>query len=360
MYDLQARTTEILDGFRQEHVQFEETVNLLHSYFQTLPPEIRREFFKTLWLQYLNDPISQANTHAVHAVVIRAWSSFGPTDDLARIVFSQGWKDENQTKAWVSLAGSELLHSLWTYRTRFPKAALDRIKAECAPFLNPRYEQLFGFQLSTEFVEFIKRLDKGVDKVIFERSVAHLKPSPKPAGEGPIESVSEPGQMDDLLPIFRKSRFQRDLDRFTTAATQAAPLGLLVIDYDEFANVNEFGHPVGDEVLVGTASAIQSVCQSKGHCYRWGGDEFAVLLPNHSPSEAAAVAERIRTAIAELKFANYPNKATVSVGVASYPTSFSSKEEFFKAADDALLAAKQAGRDRVVIAEGAAEKGAAS
>jgi diguanylate cyclase (GGDEF)-like protein len=86
------------------------------------------------------------------------------------------------------------------------------------------------------------------------------------------------------------------------------------------------------------------------------------LLPNYSLSETAAVAERIRAAIADLKFANYPRKATVSVGVASYPASFSSKEQFFKAADDALLTAKQAGRDRVVIAEGAgaAEVGAAS
>ncbi len=215
MYDLQARITEILNGFRQEHVQFEETVNLLHRYFQTLPAEIHREFFKILWLQYLNDPISQTNTRAVHAIVIRAWAAFGPTDDLARIVVSQGWKDENQTKAWVSLVGSELLNSLWTYRSRFSKAALDRIKAECASFLNPQYEQMFGVRLSVEFVEFMKRLDKGVDKIIFGRSVAHLNPPPQAAGQGSAESIPEPGQMDDLLPMFRKSRFQHDFDRFT-------------------------------------------------------------------------------------------------------------------------------------------------
>lgn len=360
--DMQAKISQILGGFRQGLIEFDEAVGLLESYFQKAPSESRREFFKLLWLDYLKDPISEATSpRAVHGVIIRAWASFGPTEDLARVMFSQGWENETQTKLWVVMVGPELLHSLWTYRARFSKAALDRLKAECAPFLTPQYEQLFGVRLPSELFEFIKRLDKGLDKITFERSVADLKSTLQAGQQGSTEAgAPQPEQMDDLLPLFRKAQFQPDLKRLVAAASHVSPLGLLVIDFDEFAKVNEFGHPVGDEVLVGTATAIKAVCEGKGRCYRWGGDEFAVLLPNHSSAEANAVAERIRATVAEVKFAGYPQKATLSIGIASYPATFTSTDEFFKAADDAVLAAKKSGRDCIVMSATASEKIVAS
>src|SRR5581483_2888594 len=358
MWEMQGRVSQILDAFRHGLIEFDEAVSLLESYFQKLPPEAHREFFKLLWLNYLNAPVSEAtDQRTVHALVIRSWACFGPTDDLARIIFSQEWKDESHTKLWVLMVGSELIHSLWTYRARFSKAALDRLKAECAPFANPQYEQLFGVHFPPEFLEFIKRLDKGIDKITFERDVAHLKPIPEQGPQGSAQAgARQPEQMDDLLPFFRKAQFEPALKRLAQVSSPTSPLGLIVLDFDEFGKVNEFGHLVGDEVLVGTASAIKGVCEGKGRCYRWGGDEFAILLPNHSLAEATAVAERLRAAVAKVKFANYPHKATLSIGVASDPAAYSSAEEFFKAADDAVLSAKKAGRDQIIVAQIALEK----
>ncbi len=173
--------------------------------------------------------------------------------------------------------------------------------------------------------------------------------------------AAEAEELDDLLPVAPKRRFGPEFSEPMRGADGYAPLSLLVVDFDKFKDVNDtFGHDVGDEVLKGVASAIKTVCKGKGRCYRWGGDELTVLLPNHATSEAAAVAERLRDTVAEIKFRNYPNKVTLSIGVASYPGSCSSGDELFRAADDATRAAKEAGRDRVCIAGGAVGESPAS
>jgi diguanylate cyclase (GGDEF)-like protein len=167
---------------------------------------------------------------------------------------------------------------------------------------------------------------------------------------------TQPEQLDDLLPIFPKRLFDPDLAESAAAADVTAPLSLLVIDFDHFKSVNDmFGHTVGNEVLIATASIIKSVCKGKGRCYRWGGDELAVLLPNHTSGEAQAVAERMRDAVAAIRVPNYPNTITLSIGVASYPGPCTSSDRLFNDADDAARAAKEAGRDRVSMAGGATE-----
>lgn len=172
---------------------------------------------------------------------------------------------------------------------------------------------------------------------------------------GAQASEPTPEELDDLLPIFPKRRFNPDLVSLAAEADASKPLGLLVIDFDHFKSVNdEFGHSVGDEVLVATSSTVRSVCEGKGNCYRWGGDELAVLLPNHTVHESKAIAHRIGETVAELKSPNYPNKVTLSIGVASYPGCCASARELFDAADAAAKEAKKAGRNRVSIAKGAA------
>ncbi len=163
--------------------------------------------------------------------------------------------------------------------------------------------------------------------------------------------VAEPEQVDDLLPIFPKRQFDVDLLELASVADASAPLSLVFIDIDHFKQVNDcFGHAVGDEVLIGTASTIKSVCNGKGRCYRWGGDELAVLLPNHNLSEAQSVAVRMRETVSGLELKGYSGKITLSIGIASYPDSCDSSEELFKCADEAVYAAKNGGRDRICIA----------
>jgi len=170
-------------------------------------------------------------------------------------------------------------------------------------------------------------------------------------GKAVAAAAAEPELNDDLLPILPRRRLDPELDELAANANEGAPLALLMIDIDNFKTVNDrFKHHVGDEVLIGIASAIKSVCESKGRCYRYGGDEIAVLLPNHSLPEARAVAERILGTVAGVKFEGYPNRMTLSIGVACFPGSCKEGSELLRCADGAMYNAKEGGKNQVRIA----------
>jgi hypothetical protein len=96
---------------------------------------------------------------------------------------------------------------------------------------------------------------------------------------------------------------------------------------------------------------VKAVCAAKGRCYRWGGEELAVLLPNYTSAEAASLAERIRRGVSKLEFQNYPQNVTISAGVACHPETSPTGERLVEDADNAMYQAKQRGRDRVTSAK---------
>lgn len=132
-------------------------------------------------------------------------------------------------------------------------------------------------------------------------------------------------------------------------------VGLMMIDVDHFKLFNDTaGHPEGDRCLATVARAVSG--HVRGHRdipARFGGEEFVVLLPNTGLEEAAEIAERIRTAIAALRVF-HPGRAgegfvSVSIGVAAMrPSAATPPSALVRAADQALYAAKAAGRNRVV------------
>jgi diguanylate cyclase (GGDEF)-like protein len=132
------------------------------------------------------------------------------------------------------------------------------------------------------------------------------------------------------------------------------PLSVIMIDLDHFKKINDtHGHPVGDEVLVKVASRLRSCMRAQEALGRYGGEEFLIVLPGSSGATAAAIAERMRKAIAveaeavEGKTINM----SISAGVAStdvFPKAV--VEELINRADAAMYAAKKAGRNRVVCA----------
>ncbi len=125
-----------------------------------------------------------------------------------------------------------------------------------------------------------------------------------------------------------------------------------MIDLDHFKSINDdFGHPAGDEVLRQAASAAKNVTQGKGNVYRYGGEELAVLLPNHSQVEGAAVAERIRLAIDALDVQSIDRGVSASLGVAAFPEVASAAAQLLEQADNALYCSKENGRNRVTCAE---------
>jgi len=138
--------------------------------------------------------------------------------------------------------------------------------------------------------------------------------------------------------IDRTSRYQR-------------PLSLLLLDIDQFKEYNDsYGHLEGDKVLVGMGGVIKSCLRKMDSAYRYGGEEFTVILPETEGDEAATVAERIRSMVAEDKFYpqgdDDPRTITISIGVTEYVPD----EEvaiFVQRADKAMYLSKQSGRNRV-------------
>lgn len=132
------------------------------------------------------------------------------------------------------------------------------------------------------------------------------------------------------------------------------PLSVLLADVDHFKTYNDtYGHRVGDEILrvIGRVLQTQGLRQGSDHAYRYGGEEFLVLLPGAGGNEALEVAERLRDAIrtetASIRLPRGPEPVTVSVGLAVYPTDAATADEVVQRADIALYRAKQH-RDRAV------------
>ena len=138
------------------------------------------------------------------------------------------------------------------------------------------------------------------------------------------------------------------------------PLGLLLMDLDNFKRVNDLhGHPVGDRLLAHTAAVLRASLRDTDLPTRYGGEEFAILCPETNLVDAALVAERIRAAIESSTFSVSETEVlsiTVSIGVAAFPTEADSEASLVHKADNALYQAKKEGRNRVRLAASAADE----
>jgi diguanylate cyclase (GGDEF)-like protein len=131
---------------------------------------------------------------------------------------------------------------------------------------------------------------------------------------------------------------------FETVKRYEKPLSIIMLDIDHFKKYNDsYGHVEGDRLLVAIANILLRQLRSPDHVFRYGGEEFLVMLPETDVKNAYKVAERLRKAVAA------HSKVTISLGVSSYHTSIQGKEALISAADDALYLAKQNGRDRVEV-----------
>jgi diguanylate cyclase (GGDEF)-like protein len=169
------------------------------------------------------------------------------------------------------------------------------------------------------------------------------------------QAVSARADTDALTGVGNHGAFQRHLaevmDRAEGDGSDAEPVSLLMMDLDSFKSYNDrLGHPAGDALLHAIATAIYGAARSEDRVYRYGGDEFALILPGVVGSDAAAVAERIRTAVSRLT-SREMLPVTISVGVATYPDEADDKNGLIAAADTALYYGKQSGGDMVVRAE---------
>jgi diguanylate cyclase (GGDEF)-like protein len=131
-------------------------------------------------------------------------------------------------------------------------------------------------------------------------------------------------------------------------------LSILMLDVDTFKEFNDtYGHPQGDTLLISLARILRSSVRTIDHVGRYGGEEFIIVLPETSRSDAQILAERIRATIAAQLFTvgdGQEVRRTVSIGVAGYPEDAMDADQLIQHADDALYRAKRAGRNCVLTA----------
>ena len=143
------------------------------------------------------------------------------------------------------------------------------------------------------------------------------------------------------------SQLEVEVDRFNR---YKHPLSLLLLDIDHFKEYNDnYGHLEGDKVLVRISQLIKACLRKLDTAYRYGGEEFTVILPETSGEEAVLVAERIRKTIQTEKFKPESAKElgiTISIGVAQYAAE-EQLSTFIQRADKAMYSSKQLGRNRV-------------
>jgi diguanylate cyclase (GGDEF)-like protein len=163
--------------------------------------------------------------------------------------------------------------------------------------------------------------------------------------------LEELAATDALTGLKNRRKFDTTIESdWSRAMRHHTPLALLMIDADHFKSYNDnHGHQAGDQMLVGIAICITDSVRRAGDCaVRYGGEEFAVLLPGLSETDALRVAETIRLKVQSWSDEAAP--ATVSVGVASVtPARDSDWADLLQAADKALYAAKAAGRNRCIV-----------
>jgi diguanylate cyclase (GGDEF)-like protein len=160
---------------------------------------------------------------------------------------------------------------------------------------------------------------------------------------------------DGLTELANRRQFEQALaGEISRAERFGGMLALILADLDDFKQVNDrYGHQAGDEVLRQFASVLRETVRDVDLPSRYGGEEFAVLLPQTDLEGAERLAERLRKAVAERPMTKRPGAlvaVTASFGVASFPGA-STPAALFAAADEALYRAKAAGKNRVVCAE---------
>jgi diguanylate cyclase (GGDEF)-like protein len=178
--------------------------------------------------------------------------------------------------------------------------------------------------------------------------------------------------VDDVTLLFNQRKLVIDLENAVEQYKKTGEdFSVLFIDLDHFKNINDgHGHLVGTQILADVASVLRGLLRDTDHCYRYGGDEFVILVPNTNAHNAKMIGERILQTITGRDFiinerelvgryepvdpkhapSELTFKLSVSVGVASYPTDATNAKEILAIADQMMYQAKKSGRGQVCFA----------
>ncbi len=154
---------------------------------------------------------------------------------------------------------------------------------------------------------------------------------------------------DQLTKLYNRKYFDETIEKeIQRAKRYNTALSIIVADIDFFKKVNDnYGHIAGDNILSEFASIIKNNIRATDMAFRYGGEEFVILLPNTTSQEAKLLAKKLRKILKEHTFTN-PKQITCSFGISEYKDK-DTKETLFKKADEALYYVKNNGRDNIAI-----------
>ncbi len=168
------------------------------------------------------------------------------------------------------------------------------------------------------------------------------------------ETLRNQAIRDGLTGLFNRRYLEETLEReLSRGKRSGSPLGVIMLDLDHFKEYNDtYGHNAGDELLCALSQMIQETVRREDIACRFGGEEFLLIMPGAPMDVALDRAKALNEGVKRLYLQSSSLKAiTISAGVAVFPDHGSSGKEVIQAADTALYQAKEAGRDRVVMAD---------
>lgn len=170
-----------------------------------------------------------------------------------------------------------------------------------------------------------------------------------------LQMLAKRARIDGLTALWNRAFFdQRWGEELSRAQRHGRPLSLALVDLDHFKSINDtYGHPAGDAVLQGLGLILQKEGRATDVPCRYGGEEFAMIMPDTSAQDAKHLCDRVRAAVEAVVWSRHPErKVTASIGIAGAagPTDLTASA-WLDAADKALYTAKKTGRNRVVVSD---------
>jgi diguanylate cyclase (GGDEF)-like protein len=164
--------------------------------------------------------------------------------------------------------------------------------------------------------------------------------------------IQQQALTDALTGCYNRRSFEMQLDReLRVARREHQPLSLVMLDLDRFKQLNDsVGHDAGDAALRKLGDCFRQELRGADSAARFGGDEFALILPRVYSEGALVVAERVRARIERIEIPGF-GYLSASMGLATFPSHGTSRTDMVHAADVALYSAKRAGRNRVCVAD---------
>jgi diguanylate cyclase (GGDEF)-like protein len=206
---------------------------------------------------------------------------------------------------------------------------------------------------------YVKKRQEHYDKILFKKNI-ELQNALRQGKylENEISHLNTSVVTDELTKTYNRRFFSDKIrDLFNKHKQTEQILSVMMVDVDHFKKVNDnYGHLVGDEVLILVSELLRRFTPKEAFCCRYGGEEFAILLPQIGLEQATSNAELIRNEVLRLSFPSAPDlKSTISIGLATadfaildVKRGLHHYEDLIKFADDALYEAKTSGRNKVI------------